>query len=73
MPHRHRTINEAASYVLTAALLHWEKLVPVICSHEDYAKAEGLFQAGMMQTFNAKRIARKFKLTGQSPELQRAA
>jgi hypothetical protein len=61
-PRRDRPIGEIADYVLNSALLHWDKLVPFVCAHEDYAKAEGFFQTGAMQTFNEKTIARNFKV-----------
>ncbi len=63
-PQRHRSADDVAAYVLKAALLHWDKLVPFIVAHENYAKAEGFFQPGIMQAFQAKTIAKKFRLRG---------
>lgn len=56
------TASELAAYVLTTALLHWEKIEPFIFARQDYAKAEGLKEPGLMQAFNEKTIALKFKL-----------
>jgi hypothetical protein len=58
-PRRWQTTGNAASLVLTTALMHWEILWPLVIADLKYAKAEGFIH---QEYFQAETIARKFNL-----------
>ena len=60
----HQTPGRAAAFVLTTALMHWEKLEPLVFDDQHYAKAEGFSDLGSQELFQTKTIARKFDLAG---------
>ena len=58
---KHQTAGYTAMMVLGTALMHWDKLEPLVFADQKYAEDEGFAH---MECFRAKTIARKFKLPG---------
>jgi hypothetical protein len=57
-----KTTGHAAAVVLTTALMHWEKLEPLLRADKAYCDSEGFLH---MEIFQADTIARKFNLVGK--------
>jgi hypothetical protein len=55
----YQTTGNAAALVLSTALMHWEKLEPLLYADKAYCDAEGLLH---IERFQAATIARKFNL-----------
>jgi hypothetical protein len=55
----HRTTGRAAAFVLTTALMNWDKLEPLAIASQKHAREEGF---GHHEYFNEEIIASKFKL-----------
>jgi hypothetical protein len=58
---KHQTVGNCAMMVLETALMHWDKLEPLVFADQKYAKDEGFKH---LEFFRAKTIAIKFNLHG---------
>jgi len=60
---KHRTVGRAAAFVLTAALMHWDRLYPLVLADQRYSESEGFLH---WEIFCSETISKKFKMPNRS-------